>query len=354
MGIDLGDLVQHRETTLASYAGRRLAIDAWNILYQFLASIRQPDGTPLMDAQGRVTSHLAGTLYRTGSLVEAGIQPVFVFDGEPHPLKRATLAERAMRKVEAQAAYEEAVAAGDFEKARSKAQQTSRLTSAMVEETRELLGALGIPCIQAAGEGEAQAAQMAAKGQVAAAVSQDYDALLFGTPLLVRNLTVTGRRKLPGKQVWVEVAPEEIPLAPSLEALGLSREQLVDAAILIGTDFQPGVKGVGPKKALELIRKEGSLDALLRRLAANPASASSAAERAVAKQAGDLAERDEVRRIFLEPPHAEAGDLTPRPLDAERVRRFMVDGRGFSPDRVEAALARFQAARSRGTQKTLF
>jgi flap endonuclease-1 len=356
VGIDLGDVVVKRPTTLAAFAGKRVAIDAWNILYQFLSSIRQPDGTPLMDAQGRVTSHLNGLLTRTANLVEAGIKPVYVFDGKPHPLKRETLAARAERKEKAQAQYDEALEAGDLETARTKAQQTSRLTVPMVEEAQALLRALGVPIVQAPGEGEAQAAWMAQSGHVDAAVSQDFDALLFGAPLLVRGLATGGRRKLPGKQVWVEVEPEEIPLAASLAQLKLTREQLVDCALLVGTDFHPGVKGIGAKKAVALLQKNGSLEALLDRLSANPSSADSAVERAIVEQHEALADRDAVRAIFLRPEHAEPapGTLEMKAPDGAAATRLLVNEHGFNAERVESALARFGAARGKRAQTTLF
>lgn len=356
MGIDLGDVVVRRPVTLQHFAGRRVALDAWNILYQFLASIRGPDGAPLTDTQGRVTSHLTGVLHRTGALVEAGIRPVFVFDGEPHPLKADTLAHRAARKVQAQADYDAALAAGDLEAARTKAQQTSRLTVPMVEQAQRLLRALGIPVLQAPGEGEAQAAWMVQQGLADAAVSQDFDALLFGTPLLVRNLGVGGRRKMPGKQVWVDVPPEEIPLADSLTALGLTRAQLVDCALLVGTDFHPGIQGIGPKKAVALLQKHGDLEGLLDRLAADPGSAASATERAIVEQHEALADRDTVRCIFLEPAHT---PVAPEALamgkpDADAVRQMLVGDHGFQRERVDAALEKYQAAAGRGRQARLF
>lgn len=356
MGIDLGDIVVRRPTTMADYAGKRVAFDAWNVLYQFLSSIRGPDGQPLKDKEGRVTSHLAGTLYRTSALIEAGIKPIFVFDGPPHRLKLETLRERSERKEKAQADYDKAIEEGDLATARAKAQQTSRLTVPTVEQATALLRTLGIPVLQAPGEGEAQAAWMAQQGLVHAACSQDYDAMLFGSPRLVRNLSVGGRRKLPGKMVWVEVEPEEIGLAESLAGSGLTREQLIDVALLVGTDFHPGITGIGPKKAVALIQKEGALEPLLDRLCANPASASGAAERAILEQQEALMDRDEVRRIFLQPAHAEvpATQLDLRPADGEAARRLMVDTHGFSPERVDAALDRIGAARKRGSQKTLF
>ncbi len=356
MGIDLADVVVRNPVTFAHYAGKRLAFDAWNILYQFVSSIRQPDGTPLMDRDGQITSHLAGILYRTGALVEAGIKPVFVFDGKPHRLKGDTLAARAERKAEAQEAYDRAIAQGDLETARTKAQQTSRLSPPMVEGAIELLGHLGIPVIQAPSEGEAQASWMCATGLVSGTVSQDFDCLLFGTPVLVRHLATGGRRKMPGKQVWVDITPEEIQLAASLTGMGLTREQLVDAALLVGTDFHPGVKGIGAKKAIALIQKDGSLEALLERLASAPSAASSAVERAILEQHESLAARAQVRRIFLEPEHANvsATALDMAPPDAAAVRRFMVERHGFSGERVDKALEKFAGARSRQAQKTLF
>lgn len=356
MGIDLGDVVVRHPVTFQHFAGKRLAFDAWNILYQFLAAIRGPDGAPLSDAQGNITSHYAGILYRSAALMEAGIKPVFVFDGVPHRLKGDTLQERATRKAEAQVAYDKAIAEGDMATARTKGQQTSRMTPPMVEGAKALLGHLGIPVIQAPGEGEAQCSWMTQQGIVAGTVSQDFDCLLFGTPRLVRHLATVGRRKLPGKQVWGDIEPEEIPLAATLAQLGLTREQLVDAAILVGTDFHPGIHGVGAKKAIALIRKEGSLDALLDRLATNPSSASSAVERAVLEQGEALVERDEVRRIFLHPSHVEVSEaeLQARPLDGAAARAFMVDEHGFSVERVDAALERIGAAKAKRTQKTLF
>lgn len=354
MGIDLGDLVQKERVQLQTFSGRTVAFDAWNILYQFLSSIRQPDGTPLKAPDGSVTSHLAGVLYRTGNLVDAGIKPVWVFDGEPHPLKQETLAARSARKEQAQADYEAAVEAGDMERAATKAKQTSRLTWQMADEAKELLQALGLPVVEAPQEGEAQAAWMGSEGRVDAVCSQDFDCLLFGAPVMARNLTVTGRRKLPGKQVWVNVEPERIDLAGSLEKLGLTREQLVDAALLVGTDFNPGIKGIGPKKAVALIKKENSLEAVIERLAADPDSADSAVERAMLEQHEALAERDTIRRIFLEPTHTEDFEVTLGKADADAVHAFMVDRYGFSPDRVDGALKKFDAARGRQAQTGLF
>ena len=189
MGVDIGSLFRKETITLDDLQGRIIVIDAYNVLHQFLASIRQRDGTPLKDANGNITSHLSGLYQRTANLVEAKIKPVYSFDGKPHPLKAKTLEERMKRKELAEKEYREALEAGDLVKARIKAQQTGRLTDEMIDESKALLDALGIPYVQAPSEGEAQACYMVRKGDAHAVGSQDFDCLLVGTPVLIRNLT---------------------------------------------------------------------------------------------------------------------------------------------------------------------
>src|SRR3989344_4480597 len=219
MGIKLGDLVIKNELELSSLAGKKVAIDAFNALYQFLSIIRQPDGTPLMDSKKRVTSHLSGLFYRTIKLKEFGIEPCYVFDGEPPELKYVTLGERAAVKKEAVKKLAVAKEAEDEEAMRKYSMMSTRLTDAMIENSKSLLTAMGIPVVQAPSEGESQAAFMAAEGDVHAVASQDFDSLLFGGPRLIRNLTLSGKRKLPNKPVYVDVEPELIDLQETLKEL---------------------------------------------------------------------------------------------------------------------------------------
>lgn len=335
MGVDLSDLVAPRPIRLEDLAGKVVAIDAFNTLYQFLATIRQPDGTPLMDRRGRPTSHLSGVVYRMSNFVAAGIRSVFVFDGKPPGRKARTIEGRAEVKRRAERDWEEAVAVGDFERARTKAMQTSRLTDTMVEQSKRLLGLLGIPVVQAPSEGEAQASAMAARGEAYAVGSQDFDALLFGAPRVAQNLTLAGRRKLPRKNVFVDVVPSIVELEATLAALGVSREQLVDMAILIGTDFNEGVRGVGPKKAQKLLRENGSL------------------ERALEILGVDIEGYDEVRRIFLNPSVGPTGPLRFAEPDPDGVRAMLCDEFDFSRERIDAALAKFEEGRGHAKQRSL-
>ncbi|MHB8584686.1 MAG: flap endonuclease-1 [Thermoplasmatota archaeon] len=334
MGVDLGNLVPRQRARLQDFSGRVLAVDGFNTLYQFLSIIRQPDGTPLMDAQGNVTSHLAGLLYRTANLIEAGIRPAFVFDGPPHPLKRATLDTRARRKVVAEAAHREAVAAGDVARARTAATQTSRLTGPMIVQAKALLDGLGLPWVDAPGEGEAEASRLAQDGTAFGAVSQDFDSLLFGAPRLVRNLAVTGRRKLPGKRVFVDVEPEVIELDATLKALHITREQLVEAAILIGTDFNAGIHGVGPKRAVKLIQDHQGLKGALGHLGA------------------DIPNASEILDIFLRPQVAPA-TLSWKAPNRESVLHLLVDVHAFTRERVETALDRYSLLAETARQRSL-
>ena len=208
MGVQLGDLISRSKISLRDLSGKSLAIDGYNTLYQFLSIIRGLDGRPLMDKEGRVTSHLSGLLYRTANLVEVGIQPSYVFDGEPPKLKRLEIMRREEVKREATVKYRRALEEGKMEEVRTYAQATARLRDYMVSDAKRLLSLMGVPWVQAPSEGEAQAAHMAAKRDVYAAASQDYDSLLFGAPVLVRNIAISGRRKLPRRIAYVEVEPE--------------------------------------------------------------------------------------------------------------------------------------------------
>jgi flap endonuclease-1 len=340
MGVDIGALFKKEKIGFKDLHDRVIVIDAYNVLHQFLATIRQRDGTPLKNSKGEITSHMSGLLYRTANLVEARVRPVYVFDGKPHPLKAKTLAERKKRKELAEKEWKEALEAGDLEKARTKAQQTSRVTDEIIDQSIELLNALGIPHIQAPSEGEAQASYMVKKGDAYATGSQDYDCLLFGSSVLIRNLTSSGRRKLPGKKAYVNVNPEIIRLKSNLKALGIKHKQLVDMAILIGTDFNDGVHGIGPKKSLNLIKKAGNV------------------ENALATVGGEnlptLDEIKVIRKLFIEPDVTDDYDLKWSNMDRETVTKILCNKHQFTRDRIEPVLEKFSNVENMMKQKTLF
>jgi len=333
LGVNLRDLIPEearRQVELKALKGHVIALDAYNMLYQFLTAIRQPDGTPLMDRMGRVTSHLNGLFYRTISMAEAGVKPVYVFDGKPPEMKRRELEERIKRREEAEKKYRETLVQGRLEEARKYAVQAARLTDDMVRESKELLDAMGIPWIQAPAEGEAQAAYMTRKGDAWAAGSQDYDSLLFGAVRLVRNLAITGRRKLPGRDQYVEVKPEVIELEALLKALGITREQLIVVGILLGTDYNPGgVKGYGPKTALRLVKSVGDP---LKALRAIPKS-----------EWGDV-DPVKIYEYFLNPPVTDDYRIEFREPDEKRIFEILVERHDFNPERVKRAVERLRKA----------
>jgi len=336
LGVNLRDLVPKTTVSLKDLGGKSIAIDAYNALYQFLAIIRQPDGTPLQNHTGRVTSHLSGLLYRTANLVEMGIKPAYVFDGTPPALKEVEIKRRMRVKEEATIKYEEALEAGKMEEAHTYAQATSRLKDYMTEDSKRLLDYMGIPWIQAPSEGEAQAAHLAKKRDTYYCASQDYDSLLFGAPMLIRNVTLSGRRKLPRKKVFVEVVPEIVDLKQTLTQLDITHEQLIDIGIFVGTDYNPdGIKGIGPKTALKLIRKHGTLE-----------------------EVPNLDEADfpvppqRIRDVFLRPKVTDNYELKWKKPDVQGVVDFLCGERDFSQDRVEKALEKMTCGLRELREKT--
>ncbi len=329
MGVDFGDAIPREKIELNDIADWKLAVDGYNTLYQFLAIIRGPSGEHLKDSQGRVTSHISGLFYRNVNLMELGMKLVYVFDGKPPELKMQEIERRSAQRREAKDQYLRALQAGDVVQARKYAEASTVLRRDMVADAKELLDAMGVPWVDAPSEGEAQASVMAAEGIVGAVASQDHDSLVFGAPILVRNVTVSGKRRLPSKGIMINVVPERITLSSVLSATGLTREQLVDFAILLGTDFNPdGFEGVGPVRALKYLKKYGRLEEI--------------SELRDGLSSVDYAA---IRDLYLNAPAVKGVKVEWRRPDRDRLLSYLVGERSFSRDRVEAALARLQVER---------
>ncbi len=306
MGVKFSDIVETEKIEFKYLENRSVAIDAYNTLYQFLSGIRQRDGTPLMDSNGNVTSHLSGILYRTSSIAEKGIKPIFVFDGKHSDFKSDTVEKRREIREESEKEWKKALEEGDVEKARKFAMRSSKLSSYIIESSKQLLELLGIPYVQASCEGEAQAAYMVKNGDAWAVASQDYDCLLFGSPRTVRNMTLSGGfSKL-----------EFMELNKVLNNLDLTREQLIDVAILVGTDFNPGVKGIGAKTGIKLIR-ENTLEEILKNKGIEPS-----------------VDIDVLRDIFLSHDVNKDYDIKWKKVNHDGLIDFMCDEHDFSQNRV--------------------
>lgn len=320
MGVNLKDLLIRKPIKIEELSGKTLVVDGYNILYQFLTTIRSRDGSVLTNHNGEVTSHLIGLFSRTTALMQKNIRLVFVFDGAVPELKHLELSKRAEAKKEAEARYQEALAINDTANMFKFAGRTARLTKEMVGQAKTLLSFLGIPWIQAPSEGEAQAAFMVKKGDAWAVVSQDYDSLLFGTPRLIQNLSIEGRRKVPGKLAFKTVEPVLVELKENLTALELSQEQLIWLSMLVGTDYAPGgVKGVGPKKGLALVKTHSSAQSLFSSLQV------------------DFAWSD-VLDVFKKMPVLEEYKLSWTKIDRLKIIDFLVKQHDFNLERVEKTL----------------
>ncbi len=263
-------------------------------------------------------------------MLEAGIKPVYVFDGEPPAFKKATVEERRSVREEAAKEWKAALEKKDYETARKAAQRATTITEEIIQGSKELLDAMGIPAVQAESEGEALCAVMVKEGDAFAVATQDYDSLLFGATRLVRNLSITGKRKRGDS--YIEVKPEMIELKDMLGRLGLTRDQLIILGIVIGTDFDPGgIPGYGPKKALELVREKKTLHAVL----------------------GDFAwdfpaQPEEIFDFFRNPKKTEY-KIMQRPIDEDRVKAILCDEHDFSEERVQNALKKVQAGKSQSS-----
>lgn len=328
MGLNLKSLVIREKTKLESFSNKVIAIDAYNAIYQFLAIIRGPDGMQLSDSEGRITSHLSGLLYRNINFLSLGIKPVYVFDGKPPSLKTAEIERRRQIKKDATVKYEKAISEGNLEDARKFAQQTTSMRDGMVEDSKILLKHFGIPYVEAPSEGEATAAHLTNTGQAYASASQDFDSVLFGAKRLVRNFTNSGRRKIPNRNTYIEIEPEIIETQKTLDSLELTKEELVDVGILIGTDFNPdGFERIGPKTALKMIKQYSRLEDI-----------------PTIQDQLEKVDYKQIRKIFLEPNVAKVDEIIFENVNYDAITQYLVKERNFSEDRVQSSLSRLKKA----------
>jgi len=338
MGSDLKPLIEPSPIMISELSDKVVAVDAYNTIYQFLATIRGPTGELLTNAQGDVTSHLSGLFYRNINLLTDNIKLIYIFDGKPNLLKSKEIERRRQIKHEAFEKYQEAMTEGRFEDARKYSQATSILTENMVEESKKILTLLGIPYVQAPSEGEATAAYITNQGIAFTCASQDYDSLLFGANRLTRNLTISGKRKVPNRKMYIDIEPEIIEHQRLLNQTKLTHEQLVDVGILIGTDFNPGgFVGIGPKTALKLVREYGKLEN-------------------IEKIKGLLSDipYQEIRNIFLNPEVPKVNNIQFNEVNYTSILDFLCIEKSFSTNRVTAALEKLKksiAIRSQSLEK---
>ncbi|MBI2125520.1 flap endonuclease-1 [Candidatus Woesearchaeota archaeon] len=341
MGLQFKELVVKKEIAIADLRGKVLAVDAMNMLYQFLTTIRSPDGSVLTDSKGRVTSHLIGLFSRTTALMEQGLKLIFVFDGRPPEIKQKTWEKRTAIKAEASLKLKEAGENGDFASMRKFAARTAILTKDMREDAKAVITALGLPIVQAPSEGEAQTAYMVKNGTAYASVSQDYDNLIFNCPLLVRNLSIEGRRKKAGTLAFQKVNPELISLQEVLDNLKLNLDQLIVLAILVGTDYNPGgVKGIGPKTGLKLLKEYGTdFKALFEKVEWH-------------KSYPDL-KWQEVFDTIKKMPVTDDYNLEWKKIDEKKLLHLLVEEHGFSEERVRTKLEKLKETQKEMAQKGL-
>jgi flap endonuclease-1 len=329
MGLKFKDIVVKKEIEIKDLQGKVLAVDAMNMLYQFLTTIRSMDGSALTDSHGNVTSHLIGLFNRTTSLMEQGLKLVFVFDGKAPEIKKKTWEKRTEIKRQASLKLLEAEEAGNLEDMRKFASRTVILSSEMIEDAKRVIQALGLPIVQAPSEGEAQTAYMVKKEDAYASISQDYDNLIFNCTRLIKNLTIAGKRKKTGTLGYQTIKPEMITLEDVLKELDLNLNQLIIVAILAGTDYNPaGIKGIGPKKALKLVKSGGTNEEIFKEVKWD-------------EEYPDL-EWEKVFNTIKNMPITDEYELEWKPFDETELIKLLVKKHEFNEERVRAKLQKLQ------------
>lgn len=322
-----------KENELKNYFGRKVAIDASMSIYQFLIAVRQ-DGSTLTNAEGETTSHLMGMFYRTIRMIENGIKPVYVFDGKPPDMKSGELAKRQERREEAQKSLEQAEAAEEADNIEKFQKRLVKVTKQHNDECKTLLRLMGVPYIEAPCEAEAQCAALVKAGKVYAVGTEDMDALTFGSSVLLRHLTFSEARKMPIKEFYLDRV---------LLELNLTHDQFIDLCILLGCDYCDSIRGIGPKRAMELIRQHKTLEGIIKSL--DPKK----------YPIPEDWPYEQARHLFKEPEVADPSTVEIKWVepDVEELVKFMVGDKGFNEERIRNAAKKLEKSRTTTTQGRL-
>ncbi|KAF0310677.1 Flap endonuclease 1 [Amphibalanus amphitrite] len=302
-------------------------------MYQFLVAVRQ-EGANLTSADGETTSHLMGMFYRTIRMVDNGIKPCYVFDGKPPEMKGGELAKRAERREEAQKALSQAEEQGNQQDIDKFSRRLVKVTKTHVDECKQLLKLMGIPFVEAPCEAEAQCAALVKAGKVYGTATEDMDALTFGSNVLLRHMTFSEARKMPIK---------EFHLSNVLAETGLSQQEFIDLCILMGCDYCDSIRGIGPKRAIELIQKHRSIETILQHLDKNKYTVP------------EEWQFSEARRLFVEPEVADPADIELKWVepDEDGLVAFMCGDKGFNEERIRNGAKKLSKARNTTTQGRL-
>ncbi|GAB6025751.1 Elongation of fatty acids protein 2 [Chamberlinius hualienensis] len=331
----IGDLAPAavKDNEIKNYFGRKIAIDASMSIYQFLIAVRQ-EGNVLTDANGEATSHLLGLFYRTIRMMENGIKPVYVFDGKPPDMKAGELGKRQERREEAQKELEKAEEDGNAENINKFSRRLVKVTRHHNDECKKLLTLMGVPFIEAPGEAEAQCAALVKAGKVFALATEDMDGLTFGSKVLLRHLTFSEARKMPIQEFHHERV---------LSEMNFTEDQFIDLCILLGCDYCDSIRGIGPKRAVELLRQHKDLEGILK---------------SVDKSKYTVPENwpyEEVRRLFKQPEVMNPDNVELKWSDPneEELIKYLCEEKNFGEDRVRNGVKKILKSRSSQTQGRL-
>eukprot|EP00245_Coleochaete_scutata_P005594 TRINITY_DN19256_c0_g1_i1.p1 TRINITY_DN19256_c0_g1~~TRINITY_DN19256_c0_g1_i1.p1 ORF type:complete len:390 (+),score=95.80 TRINITY_DN19256_c0_g1_i1:87-1256(+) len=325
-----------KEQKFESYFGRKIAIDASMSIYQFLIVVGRVGSDLLTNEAGEVTSHLQGMFTRTIRILEAGIKPVYVFDGKPPDLKKAELDKRYARREDATENLGAALEAGEAADIEKYSKRTVKVTRQHNEDCRKLLRLMGVPVVEAPCEAEAECASICKQGKVFAVASEDMDSLTFGSPVFLRHLMEPTSRKMPVMEFDVKKV---------LEELELSMDQFIDLCILLGCDYCETIRGIGPSTALKLIRQHGCIEKILEEL-----------KEGKKYQVPEVWPYEEARRLFKEPVVSSAetiAELKWSPPDEDGLIKFLVEENGFNLERVTKQIEKIKTARGKSAQGRL-
>ncbi|XP_076912303.1 single-strand DNA endonuclease 1-like [Bidens hawaiensis] len=193
--------------------------------------------------------YLKGLFHRLRALIALNCSLIFVTDGSIPGIKVSTYRRRL--HLDNERTRDESSSNKNAPLQRNMGSEFS----CMIKEAKILGSALGVPCLDGIEEGEAQCALLDSESLCDGCFSSDSDIFLFGARTVYRDICLGEG----GHVVCYEMDDIE-------KNLGFGRNSLIALAVLLGCDYSPGVRGIGPDIACQIVRSYGE-SAVLQRLA---------------------------------------------------------------------------------------
>lgn len=245
------DCIVKRKTN--NYIGKKIVIDASYQLYRYGIAIRK-NGSDICNDEGKSLNHLYAIMYYTIFLLNSGVSPIYVFDGKAPEIKKHVIKNRNNEREKYISKL--STVNKNSEEYIKNFRRLYRFGTSEINECMKLLDYMDIPYIRASGEADVYCSKLSRHPDIYGVISNDSDLLVFGTKNLIKNFT--GKNNIDELSLievykYMKFRANEINYSKNRDLIArITHENLIDFAILLGSDYVPNIKNYNNDQIFEI------------------------------------------------------------------------------------------------------